>query len=185
VIVGFRIGYCGTFAYSNIATMYFDWNRDGDFADAGEAAIGKSYGAAALTGTYYSGKIRIPVTATPGKTMMRVVVVEASTVSPTGTYSFGETEDYAINILSQVSVNPNFTYSWNPGGFTRDTAVVTPSSTTPMAPNWPSPKTAANTVFCWNPWSAVNALAATASSVCLRALSSGRKVLVTHRTPKW
>lgn len=124
------LGYCGTFAYSNMMGLYIDWNRDGDFLDANEYVISKAYGAVALTGTTYANQVRVPADAAPGYTRMRVVYTESSTISPTGTYSFGETEDYAINVIGRTLVNPANTYTWNPGGITGSTVSVTPHSNT-------------------------------------------------------
>jgi len=70
--------------------------------------------------------------ATSGKTLMRVVAVETSTgaVTPTGTYSWGETEDYAVNVLGYTTVNPALTYTWNPGAINGASVTANPTSET-------------------------------------------------------
>jgi hypothetical protein len=45
--------------------------------------------------------------------MLRVVIVESSTIAPTGTYTWGETEDYAVNIVKSSVLNPANSYSWS------------------------------------------------------------------------
>lgn len=88
----------GTFAYSAGYKVYIDYNQNGVFTDAGEEVFGQ-------VGTYFqtfTGNITIPSTSTTGMTGMRVVMVETSSlasVNPCGTYTWGETQDYLINIL--------------------------------------------------------------------------------------
>jgi GEVED domain/Secretion system C-terminal sorting domain len=96
------LGYCLTGTYSNTAHVYIDYNRDGDFLDANELAYIKPYSIGALAGSTYTGSITIPNNATPGKTLLRIVNVESTIVNPIGTYIWGETEDYAINIIAGV-----------------------------------------------------------------------------------
>jgi hypothetical protein len=98
-----QIGTCGSFNYNNWTKLYIDYNQDGDYNDAGEEVYSSSnYTSGAHT---ESGVLTIPVTATAGVTGMRVVNVEttaASSVNPCGTYGYGETEDYLINITAAV-----------------------------------------------------------------------------------
>ena len=113
------LAYCAsTTAYSNTAGVYIDWNRDGDFADAGEFVVQKPYGPLPLLNSpvTYTFNATVPTNATPGVTRMRIVFVESATMNPTGTYTWGETEDYLINVISFVQ--PTLTYTWTPGGLT-------------------------------------------------------------------
>ena len=109
------LGYCGTTAYSNTANVYIDWNRDGDFVDAGETVYSKAYAASLLTGSTYPFTVTVPTTAAAGVTRMRVVYVESATISSTGTFSWGETEDYNINVLGLVPSAGSLSYSWSDG----------------------------------------------------------------------
>ena len=118
----------GTTYYSSGMSVFIDYNRDGDFADAGEQAY-------TTTGTTASpntrgGTITIPANASPGLTKMRIVVAEGVT-SPTangiGSFGYGETEDYAISIRT---AGPTYNYVWNPGNIASATATVTPAVTT-------------------------------------------------------
>ncbi|MFM9027472.1 MAG: GEVED domain-containing protein, partial [Bacteroidota bacterium] len=89
---------------------YIDWNRDGDFVDANEQAAVE---AAAVTGAHtWTGSITAPANVTAGFTRMRVINNEATTITPpTGTFSWGEVEDYTIQLAS----NAGFTFSWSDG----------------------------------------------------------------------
>ena len=92
------LGYCGsTIAWSNMAKIYIDYNRNGTFEAAEQVAV-TNYGPRSLSGDIVTGTFTVPTTAAPGSTLMRVVYVESSVVNPTGTYIWGETEDYAIMI---------------------------------------------------------------------------------------
>jgi hypothetical protein len=93
------VGYCAANTYSNMARMWIDFNRDGDFLDNNELVYTKPYGTSLLGGTEYPFTVAIPVDATIGITRMRVVVNESSTApTPTQTGTWGEGEDYWVNI---------------------------------------------------------------------------------------
>ncbi len=91
------LGTCGG-NYAKFGKVFVDWNRDGDFLDAGElvATSASIAGTAAFTAT-----VTVPTAAITGSTRMRVVCVETSSaanVNSCGTYTYGETEDYNVNI---------------------------------------------------------------------------------------
>lgn len=97
------IGTCGS-NYSRYSKVYIDWNQDLDFDDPGEEVA-----ASALFGTSgsWNFNVNVPLTAAIGTTRMRVVVNETwdiSQVFPCGNFSWGETEDYTIHVVS-----PEFT----------------------------------------------------------------------------
>ena len=91
--------------------VFIDWNQDGDFDDVGEAynTTGGVDGPASApaSGVVYSSNITVPLTATLGVTRMRIILDEfgSATTNPTGcgTFTYGETEDYFINILPAPS----------------------------------------------------------------------------------
>jgi Zn-dependent metalloprotease len=84
-----------TSVYTVSWAIYIDYNQDGDFIDANEtAAIGSSNMKSAFT-----RYISIPSNALPGITDMRVQVsYYYNELDPCGTLSWGETEDYLVNI---------------------------------------------------------------------------------------
>jgi hypothetical protein len=78
--------------------MYIDYNRNGVFTDAGEQV----YTASALTlGPHTeTGTFTIPTSAQSGATRMRVICSDGLITSPTQTVSWGEYEEYSINLGS-------------------------------------------------------------------------------------
>ncbi len=172
------LGYCGTYAYSNIAAIYIDYNRNGTF-DAGEQVTVTSYGARNLaTGDIISGTFTVPTTASAGRTLMRVVNVESTVVNPTGTYGWGETEDYAVMIgtsaASQIwteattTLGTNTTLAYTPTSFGTKTITYTAadangckiSANATLNVSQPAAPTVANVSLCQN--TTATALTATA-----------------------
>ncbi len=80
------------FAYSSdLIGVYIDYNHNGLFTDAGEFLQ--------LTGNNPGvGTITVPGTALPGLTTMRVRMNYSVALAPCGSQTFGEVEDYAVNI---------------------------------------------------------------------------------------
>ncbi len=95
-----QIGTCGG-NYSNAVAIFIDWNADLDWADAGETVYTS---AASISGPHTeTGFISIPGGASLGNKRMRVVNVETGTpssITACGTYTWGETEDYLINVTA-------------------------------------------------------------------------------------
>lgn len=83
--------------YSEAYAVYIDYNGDGDFTDSGELAWSKT----GSTTTPVTGSITIPATATVGTTRMRVMMQYSSVpTSSCGSYTYGQVEDYTLNIVS-------------------------------------------------------------------------------------
>ncbi|MCQ9633341.1 M12 family metallo-peptidase [Chryseobacterium sp. WG23] len=83
--------------YSEAYAVYIDYNGDGDFTDSGELAWSK----AGSTTTPVTGSITIPATASLGSTRMRVMMKYSSIpTSSCETYTYGQVEDYTLNIVS-------------------------------------------------------------------------------------
>ncbi|MDP1726361.1 MAG: GEVED domain-containing protein [Bacteroidota bacterium] len=92
--------------YTGVLGIWADLNDDGDFIDVGETlhmSTTFTYGA----GVYRTGTLTIPCTANAGVLRMRVALIETGTspISPCGTYGYGETEDYLINVVSGSPVH--------------------------------------------------------------------------------
>jgi len=83
--------------YSEAYAVYIDYNGDGDFTDSGELAWSKT----GSTTSPATGTITIPSTAAVGSTRMRVMMQYNSVPSSScGTYTYGQVEDYTLNIVS-------------------------------------------------------------------------------------
>lgn len=89
--------------YSEGYAVFIDYNQDGDFADSGETVWTK----AASTTTPVSGSITIPATATLGATRMRVSMKYNGIPTACEAFSYGQVEDYTINIVSTARENNN------------------------------------------------------------------------------
>lgn len=93
------VGQCGVGQYSGGVTVYMDFDQNGSFADPGEMVYASPTTLFATAGTTVSANITLPVTATSGTTRMRVIAVENGLNQlPCANYTWGETEDYCINI---------------------------------------------------------------------------------------
>ncbi|KGD69120.1 reprolysin-like metallopeptidase [Flavobacterium aquatile] len=83
--------------YSEAYRVYIDYNKDGDFTDAGESV----YSRARTTVTPVSGSFTVPAAAALGSTRMRVIMRYNTTpTTPCGTFDYGQVEDYTVNITS-------------------------------------------------------------------------------------
>ncbi|MDQ2769475.1 MAG: M4 family metallopeptidase, partial [Bacteroidota bacterium] len=84
-------------AYSEYFKVYIDYNGNGVFTDAGEQVVN---GAASTSATTRAYAFTVPATAKTGSTRMRVVMSDNSATTSCGAYSYGETEDYTVNITA-------------------------------------------------------------------------------------
>lgn len=83
--------------YAEGYAVYIDYNQNGVFTDAGETV----YTRAATTVTPVSGSFTVPATALLGSTRMRVKMsYNATPTSSCGSYTYGQVEDYTVNITS-------------------------------------------------------------------------------------
>jgi len=90
--VTLNTGYSGTI-YTEYWRIWIDYNHDGDFADTGEQVFSKS-GTTSVTGTFTTSS-----SALTGTTRMRVTMRYGSYPTYCGTFTYGEVEDYTVNIL--------------------------------------------------------------------------------------
>lgn len=94
----------GNFFFAAFFNVFIDYNQDGVFDPVSERVFsGGPTGPTSATPvtTFITGNITIPFSALTGTTRMRIVLREGgnATNPPCGTYTWGETEDYNINIL--------------------------------------------------------------------------------------
>ncbi len=82
-------------SYTNYMKVWIDWNQNGLFTDAGEEyTLGSHTGS-----TPFTGSIAVPAGATLGPTRMRVKIQESSYPTACNSATYGETEDYTINVV--------------------------------------------------------------------------------------
>jgi len=82
--------------YSEGYAVFIDYNNDGDFVDAGETVFTK----AASTTTPATGSFTIPATTTAGAKRMRVSMKYNGVPTSCEAFSYGQVEDYTINVTS-------------------------------------------------------------------------------------
>ncbi|MDP2722874.1 MAG: GEVED domain-containing protein, partial [Bacteroidales bacterium] len=93
---------------------WIDWNQDGEFSNDEKITFDGSPGVGP-----YTGVVTPPISAVPGSTRMRVIIAYSTTPEPCESYSWGEVEDYTINVQGWLSVNPTV------GNIARgDTAII-------------------------------------------------------------
>ena len=74
--------------------VWIDYNKDGDFSDAGEQVWTKAKSKTTPVSTSFT----VPASASTGATRMRVILRYNATPTVCGTYNYGETEDYTVDI---------------------------------------------------------------------------------------
>lgn len=87
-------------AYNEYWRVWIDLNADGDFEDTGELMLDPG----SATNSALTATIIVPATATGGVTRMRVAMRFKNPTGPCGAYSYGETEDYTVNIITGSTV---------------------------------------------------------------------------------
>lgn len=85
-------------SYNETWKLFADLNKDGDFDDAGETLYTSANVSSAV-----SGSITIPSSAITGTTRLRVSMKYNSAPSPCESFSYGEVEDYTLNIQDDVA----------------------------------------------------------------------------------
>lgn len=88
-------GFSGS-SYTEYWKVWIDLNQDGDFTDSGELLVSGSSSSSATL----SASLAIPSGAVLGKTRMRVSMKYNAAQSSCETFSYGEVEDYSVNITS-------------------------------------------------------------------------------------
>lgn len=86
--------------YSEGYAVWIDYNKNGLFTDAGELVYSK----ATSTATSASGSFTVPTTATVGTTRMRVSMKYNGIPTSCETLSYGQVEDYSVNIVAATAI---------------------------------------------------------------------------------
>lgn len=92
------IGVNRTGIYTEGYSVWIDYNQNGVFTDAGE----KVFTSGPINAASVSGSFTIPSAAVSGNTRMRVSMEYNTIPNSCGSFSYGEVEDYTVNILKQT-----------------------------------------------------------------------------------
>ncbi|MEM9544822.1 MAG: GEVED domain-containing protein [Bacteroidota bacterium] len=99
--------------YPEAYSVWIDYNQDGDFEDAGEQVFTQT----PTTATPISGSFVVPASALEGVTVMRVSMKYNGIPGPCESFTWGEVEDYSVNISSDGNpgcTDPN-AHNFDPG----------------------------------------------------------------------
>ena len=110
--------------YTVLAFAWIDFNRDGDFEDAGEAfGMGSATNAANGLTTMSPLTIAVPLTASVGSTRMRIIATYDGDTSPCLTGFDGEVEDYTV-IITPACIPTHSVVSFTPQSGPTGTDVI-------------------------------------------------------------
>lgn len=94
--ITFSAGFTG-FSYTEYWAIWIDYNKNGTFESTEKVVSGSSSSSGNLTGTF-----TVPATALAGQTRMRVQMKYGAAPTACETFSYGEVEDYTVNIGSST-----------------------------------------------------------------------------------
>jgi len=107
----------GTYNGTSNFGAFIDFNQNGDLNDPGEKIAQINLSGSLATG---SATFTVPASAYNGMTILRVREVFANTnIDPCSSATFGETEDYYVDITG--GVNPSASFNWSPSTFLSST----------------------------------------------------------------
>ncbi len=114
-------GYSGT-TYGEYFVIWIDFNNNGSFDDAGELV----YDAGGTNTTAVSGNINIPATASPGNVRMRISMKYNSIPNSCESFTYGEVEDYTVQIIDPVACDTDVNET---GNYVNGTTLLIESTT--------------------------------------------------------
>ena len=82
-------------SYSETWSVWVDWNGDGDFEDNGEIIF-----SSLPSNTIVTSAVTIPSNVVVTQTRMRVSMEFGNTPYPCGTFAYGESEDYTLELIN-------------------------------------------------------------------------------------
>ena len=94
--ITFSAGFTGS-AYTEYWAVWIDYNKNGTFESTEKVVSGSSSSSGNLTGTF-----TVPTTALAGQTRMRVQMKYNAAPTACETFSYGEVEDYTVNVGSST-----------------------------------------------------------------------------------
>jgi bacillolysin len=87
-------------AYTEYWRVWIDWNQNGTFETTEQMVAGSSSSSATLSYTF-----TVPSTALLGSTRMRVTMKYNAAPTSCETFSYGEVEDYTVNVVNTTITN--------------------------------------------------------------------------------
>ncbi|MBE9467574.1 MAG: DUF333 domain-containing protein [Bacteroidetes bacterium] len=103
----FSTGYKSS-SYTEYWHVWIDYNHDGDFDDAGEEVVSGS----SSSSNTLQASFDVPTSATLGNTRMRITMkYNAAATSACETFSYGEVEDYTVNITASKNSSSSSMYA--------------------------------------------------------------------------
>lgn len=106
--------------YTEYFKVYIDYNKDLDFDDVNELVYTSSGTTSTVSGTF-----TVPSTASSGTTHMRVIMKDGAISGPCESFTYGETEDYSVNIQSETTSVCNAPTGLSAGSITSSSASLT------------------------------------------------------------
>ena len=106
--ISINVTTCGG-SFTTGVRVFIDLNNDNIFANPTEAVYASTtFISATGAGTTLTGNVNIPLGTTGGIKRMRVIAIETgspATIPPCGTYGWGETEDYNVDLIVPPACN--------------------------------------------------------------------------------
>ncbi|MBK9636630.1 MAG: putative metal-binding motif-containing protein [Bacteroidetes bacterium] len=100
-----RNGSCSGSHYGAYVAVFIDINQSGTYEDPAERVA--SYNTTTALNSVPLFNFTIPTGGPSGLTGMRVIIKESSAITACGTYSYGETEDYLVDLQPEpVCIDP-------------------------------------------------------------------------------
>lgn len=112
--------------YNEGYSVWIDYNQDGDFTDSGEQVWTQS----ATSNTPVSGSFTVPSGALEGNTRMRVSMKYNGIPTECESFSYGEVEDYTVNISADAPEVCTIPTSLSTSSIAQNTATLSWSSET-------------------------------------------------------
>ncbi|MFZ1692640.1 MAG: GEVED domain-containing protein, partial [Flavobacteriales bacterium] len=113
---------------SDQAALFVDWNQDGDFLDLNE-----TYAFPTTVAGVNTQSIAVPAGALNGNTRMRMRLNFAAAAPACGGTTFGEIEDYSLNVTGGGPAPGTVSFAWSPNTFLSADDIADPVAVQPTA----------------------------------------------------
>ncbi|WP_456438100.1 M14 family zinc carboxypeptidase [Psychroserpens sp.] len=111
--------------YAEQYKVWIDFNNNGDFTDSGEEVLSKSTNNSVSNGVTVTETFTIPSNIAFGTTKMRIIMKDGNIANPCISYTYGEVEDYTVNLAFDGLMYSNSTWTPNaPNGTTSSENVL-------------------------------------------------------------